>query len=108
MPDQTVKVTFTPPDSFSFSDSNPKMTAAGKIIMHKHPETADWTFVSVNELPSPEYTPTVTGNGSGISVHDAHTKLGSSHYTVTVHDSSGDHTSANDPKQTNPPMITNV
>ena len=107
MPDQTVKVTFTAPDTFTFDKEVVTMTAAGKVVMHQHPETADWTFVSVNNLPSPEYTSTVTGNGSGITINDGHTSSGASSYTVTVHDASGNHTSTNGPAGTVPPMIVN-
>jgi hypothetical protein len=67
----------------------------------------DWTFVSVNALPSPEYTWTVTGNGNGITVNDAFTSNGASSYTVTVHDATGNHTSHAMVSATDPPMIVN-
>lgn len=107
MPDQTVKVTFTAPSTFVFDPPSVSMTAAGKIVMHRHPETANWTFVSVNELPSPEYSYTLIGNGSSADVHDAFTSNGSSHYTVTVNDASGNHTSGDNPSGTMPPMVVN-
>jgi hypothetical protein len=108
MPDQTVKVTFTAPSTFHFDPEAPTMTAAGKVNFHRSPGSAEWTFVSVNELPSPEYTWSVTGNGSGVTVHDAHTSIGDSPYTVTVHDATGDHTSKHSRgKETAPPMIMN-
>jgi hypothetical protein len=108
MPDQTVKVTFTTPSTFAFDPPSAIMTAAGKVNFHRDPGTASWTFVSVNELPSPEYSSTVTGNGSGVAVDDAHTSNGGSSYTVTVNDATGNHTS--EPmsiKGTTPPMIMN-
>lgn len=107
MPDQTVKVTFTSPDAFTFEPEVVSMTAAGKIIMHRDPGTADWTFVSVNELPSPEFTSSVDGNGRSATVNDAYTSNGSSSYTVTVHDQGGNHTSQVPPTGTQPPMIVN-
>lgn len=107
MPDQTVKVTFTAPDTFTFDKEETRMTAAGKVIMHRDPETADWAFVSVNGLPSPEYTWTVTGNGSGITIHDAFTSKGSSSYGVTVHDRNGKHTNQPRPMATELPAIKN-
>lgn len=113
VPDQTVKVSFTAPNTFAFDPPSVTLTAAGKIVMHQEPTTANWTFVSVNELP-PQFTSSVTGNGNGITVNDGHTSDGSWHYTVTVHDATGDHTSdVQAPAQTTPspmtslPMITN-
>ncbi|MFI5241762.1 MAG: hypothetical protein ACHQRL_02045 [Gemmatimonadales bacterium] len=108
MPDQTVKVTFTAPSTFTFDKEATTMTAAGKINFHRDPGSAAWTFVSVNGLPSPEYTSSVTGNGSGLTVNDGHTTNGSSGYTVTVNDATGNHTSqVARIKGTTPPMIIN-
>jgi hypothetical protein len=108
MPDQTVKVTFTAPSTFTFDPETATMTAAGKVNFHRSPESTAWTFVSVNELPSPEFTSSVTGNGSGVTVNDAHTSNGGSSYTVTVNDATGNHTSQLPSiKQTTPPMIMN-
>ncbi len=107
MPDQTVKVTFIVPDVFTFDPPTAIMTAAGKINRHRHPGNADWMFVSVNELPSPEYSSTITGNGSEVHINDAHTSNGPSHYTVTVQDTTGTHTSNAVPTNTQPPMIMN-
>jgi hypothetical protein len=108
MPDQTVKVAFTTPSTFTFDPQTTEMTAAGKVNFHRDPGSASWTFVSINELPSPEYTWSVTGNGSGITVNDAHTSNGGSGYTVTVNDATGDHTSQPmGVKGTAPPIIMN-
>jgi len=106
MPDQTVKVAFTAPNTFTFDPPSVTLTAAGKIVMHQEPSNADWTFVSVNELPA-QFSSNITGNGQGVSIDDGHTSNGSWHYTVTVHDASGDHTSNVQPTQTSLPMITN-
>jgi hypothetical protein len=108
MPDQTVKVTFTAPSTFTFDPETATMTSAGKVNFHRDPGSAGWTFVSVNGLPSPEFTSSVTGNGSGVDVNDAHTSNGGSSYTVTVNDATGNHTSQpTSIKGTAPPMIMN-
>ena len=107
MPDQTVKVSFTAPSTFSFDPETATMTAAGKINLHRDPGSANWTFVSVNELPSPEYSWNITGNGSGATINDGHTSNGASHYTVTVSQNGNTYTSGNNPTSTVPPMIMN-
>ncbi len=107
MPDQTVKVTFTAPSTFTFNPEVATMTGAGKVILHRDPGSADWTFVSVNGLPTAEYTWHLTGNGSGVQIDDAYTSNGPSGYTVTVNDASGNHTSQPRPTGTEPPMIMN-
>ena len=108
MPDQTVKVSFTTPSTFTFDPPSPAMTAAGKINFQQHPASPSWTFVSINGLPSPQFTSSVTGNGNGITVNDAHTSVGEFGYTVTVNDASGNHTSQPQSiRGTLPPMIIN-
>jgi hypothetical protein len=108
MPDQTVKVTFTSPSTFAFDPPTAQMTAAGKINFHRDPGTANWTFVSVNGLPNPPFTSSVTGNGSGITVNDSFSALGDFGYTVTVNDATGNHTSQPQTiRGTTPPMIMN-
>ena len=107
MPDQTVKVTFTDPNTFTFDPPSHTMTAAGKVILNRSPGSANWTFVSVNELSDPPFTWSVKGNGSSMHIDDAFTSNGEFHYTVTVHDATGNHTSGNDPRDTFPPMIVN-
>lgn len=104
--DQTVNVTYTAPDTFAFDPPITHMGAAGKILLKSGPNV-DWVFVSVNELPSPEYTWTLTGNGNGITIEDKHTRLAPSHYTVTVSDASGNHTGPADLIATSLPMIVN-
>lgn len=42
MPDQTVKVTFTAPSTFTFDPETASMSGAGKINMHRDPGSADW------------------------------------------------------------------
>ncbi|MDQ6736213.1 MAG: hypothetical protein M3Z30_00755 [Gemmatimonadota bacterium] len=107
MPDQTVQITFSAPNNFTFTPPSATMTAAGKVILHRSPGNAGWTFVSVNELPSPEYSWTITGNGSGVQINDGHTSNGGSHYTVTIEQNGVQYTSGNVPTGTVPPMIMN-
>jgi len=108
MPDQTVKVSFTAPSTFAFNPPTAIMTAAGKINFHRDPGSSTWTFVSVNGLPSSQFTSTRTGNGSEMDVSDAHTSTGDFGYTVTVNDATGNHTSqVANITGTTPPMIRN-
>jgi hypothetical protein len=107
MPDQTVQVTFNGPGEFSFNPESPTLTAAGKVVLHRSPADANWTFVSVDDLPSPQFTWTVTGNGSNAEVSDGHTSIGQFHYGVTVRNANGTYSSDDNPKQTTPPMIVN-
>ena len=73
MPDQTVKVTFTPPNASSWMfDPNPAhMSAAGKVKLRRDPQSPNWTFVSANGLPT-GYTWDLQGNGTGIDINDPH------------------------------------
>jgi hypothetical protein len=108
MPDQTVKVSFTSPSTFAFDPPIVTLTAAGKINFHRNPGTSTWTFVSINSLPSSQFTSTLSGNGSEIAVNDAHSSNGDFGYTVTVNDATGNHTSqAVNITGTTPPMIRN-
>jgi hypothetical protein len=109
MPDQTVKVSFTAPNTFAFDPPTATVTAAGKVNFHRSPGSSTWTFVSINGLPSSQFTSSLTGNGSEIAVNDAHSSTGDFGYTVTVHDATGNHTSqAMNIKETTPPMIRNL
>jgi hypothetical protein len=107
MPDQTVKVTFTTPSTFTFDPQVATMTAAGKILFQQHPASPSWKFVSINGLPKPPFTWSLTGNGTGITVNDDHSSNGDYGYTVTVNDANGDHTSQPGKIGTLPPMIKN-
>jgi hypothetical protein len=104
--DPIVIVSFEPPSTFTFTPQEAPMRTAGKIQMHQPSDTKAWTFVRVNELPYPEYSSETAGNGKTMTVTDKHMKMGSSHYTVTVIDETGPHTSS-DETRTHPPMITN-
>ena len=107
MPDQTVKVTFSVANGFTFDPESPSMTAAGTIKLSQIPANATWTFVSVDDLPSPQFSWSITGNGNGAEVSDGHTSVGEFHYGVTVQDGNSTYSSDDDPKQTAPPMIVN-
>jgi hypothetical protein len=108
MPDQTVKVSFTAPSTFAFDPETVTMTAAGKINFHRNPGSASWTFVSINGLPTSQFTSTTTGNGSEATVNDTYSSTGDFGYTVTVNDATGNHTSqAANITGTTPPMIRN-
>lgn len=101
-----VRVTFTPPDTFAFSCTEVTMRAAGKIQLHQVPSVDPWIFVSVNELPYPEFTSTIEGDGKTATIKDDHKSLGDFHYSITIRDATGEHTSR-DRTVTNPPMIRN-
>lgn len=85
MPDQTVKVAFSPPSNWSFDKNPAHMSAAGKIILHRDPGSAAWTFVSVNGLPG-GFTSNLQGNGSQITIQDPFTPPYNTPipYTITV------------------------
>jgi hypothetical protein len=107
MPDITVEVTFTDPDTFTFNPPIATLNAAGKVILKATPANPGWTFVSVNNLPTSEFTWSLKGNDSEIHIDDAFTANGGFGYTVTVNDASGDHTSGPTSAATVPPMIMN-
>jgi hypothetical protein len=46
MPDQTVQVSFTAPNTWTFDPPEVTMTAAGKVILQRKPGNAGWTFVA--------------------------------------------------------------
>lgn len=69
MPDQTVKVTFTPPAAWTFDPNPVHMTAAGKVILHRDPGSAAWVFVRATGLPA-GFTWSIQGNGSQLVIQD--------------------------------------
>jgi hypothetical protein len=107
MPDITVKVTFTAPDTFTFEPETATLNAAGKVILKSKTANPGWTFVSVNNLPSSQFASSLKANNAEIHIDDAFTATGEFGYTVTVHDASGDHTSGQTSTATVPPMIMN-
>ena len=85
MPDQTVRVSFNPPDesSWVFTPDEVTMTAAGKIIFLRDPQSPNWTFVSVNLLPE-SWARKGSQNGAQMSVDDPDQPKGEFIYSVTV------------------------
>lgn len=94
MPDQTVKVTFNPPNSWTFDPDPVRMSAAGKVVLHRDPGNADWTFqgASVKDGGG-QFQSRVNPGGQHADIQDDHTSMGSFEYTVTVQDGSGTYTS---------------
>jgi hypothetical protein len=84
MPDQTVQVSFTAPDTWTFDPPEVTMTAAGKIILQRKPGNASWKFVSAAVIGNGQFDVTVNGNGSRVTIQDDHTSNGTFVYGVTV------------------------
>ena len=74
MPDQTVDVTFSPTakPQFSFDPESVTMTAAGKVIFHRRPQSAAWTFKNgtVKGDMLKEFSAAVQGNGTVLQIDD--------------------------------------
>lgn len=94
MPDQTVKVTFTPPNRWTFAPDPVRMTAAGKVVLNRDPGNADWTFTNASVKDGGgQFHPRVNPGGQHAEIRDDHTSMGSFEYTVTVQDGNGTYTS---------------
>jgi hypothetical protein len=110
IPDQTVKVSFNPPDenSWVFTPSVVTMTAAGRIILLRDPHSPNWTFVSVNLLPA-SWETACNPSGSQLTVNDPDEPKGEFVYTVTVLYQGVEYTSpeANIGGEVDPPIIMN-
>jgi hypothetical protein len=85
MPD--VQVTYNPSQTpaWNFNPDPVRLNASGNIVFTQAPGS-NWTFVtaSVQSGGTQFGTPTVNGNGSQMTLHDAHTSNGHWCYTVTV------------------------
>lgn len=73
MPDQNVDVTFdrnaTP--QFTFSSEVVRMTAAGKITLHRRPANAPWVFAGGKiEDPLQQFSFVVRANGKQLQLND--------------------------------------
>jgi hypothetical protein len=101
-----VKLTFRPPDTFVFSCPEVTMSATGIILILQDSDSAAWTFVGTDGLPKPEFETRVVGRGRVMIVKDAHMTAGRFDYTITVHDSTGNHSSRQ--PIVRPPMIMNL
>src|SRR4051812_15099299 len=85
MPDQTVKVSYTPTTSpeWVFDKNKTTMTAAGKIIFHRVNVGPNWKFVCIEGLP-PEWTWRLIGGGNSLEVDDPDRPIGSFTYWITI------------------------
>jgi len=83
MPDQNVDVSYDPNGNpvWTISDPEVEMTEAGKIIFHRKPANATWTFVRINGIPSDW---SQGAQGANYQVDDPHDPLGSWAYTITI------------------------
>lgn len=84
-----VQVTCNPsatPPTWSFSPDPVRLNASGNIVFTQAPNS-NWTFVTatVTNGGAQFGTPTVNGNGSEMTLSDAHSSNGQWCYTVTVH-----------------------
>ena len=90
MPDQSVEVTFDPnaDPQFTFVPPTVTMTRAGKIVVHRRPQDAPWTFLDawVEDATSGQFSAEPRANGSLLHIHDRCTdRRRTPHkYTVTV------------------------
>ena len=90
MPDQTVNVTFSPTadPQFTFEPDPVRMTAAGKIIFQRRPESANWTFKDgvVKDDSQKQFSSSVQGQGRSLHMDDKfYDKVRTPHeYYVTV------------------------
>jgi hypothetical protein len=84
-PDQNVTVTYDPAATprWTITPRAVHMTAAGKIIFHRSPGSARWTFVRVNGIPS-SWTQGGNPAGSLYTVEDPDTPIQNYPYTITI------------------------
>jgi len=83
--DQTVAVTFTPPDIWTFTPDDVKMNDSGKVILRRSPGNQPWSWVSasVKDDTIGQFSPRAP-NGAVLEIQDDHKENGSWSYTVTV------------------------
>ena len=90
MPDQSVEVTFDPnaDPQFTFMPATVTMTRAGRIVLHRRPQSAQWTFVSarVDDGTSAQFSAAPNPNGNQLIIRDAFTDEWKRYhkYTITV------------------------
>jgi hypothetical protein len=74
MPDPNVDVTFNPDGKaqFTFDPPSVPMREKGKIIFHRRPQDAVWTFVEgiVKEDKLNQFSSEKVGNGKLLHIHD--------------------------------------
>lgn len=109
--DQTVRVSFTPPNTWTFDPPVPRLTAAGKIILMQHPGSAPWKFVSAEVSGGGDqfHASPPNPSGSQLTIDDACTAAGLYPYTVTVVQDGRQYTNAGKRIATDhPPQIENA
>ena len=88
MPDQSVEVTFDPnaEPQFTFVPETVTMTSAGKIVFHRRPQDAPWTFQSAWVEDRSDQFEVRIPNGGLLHLRDRFTddRRTSHKYTVTV------------------------
>jgi hypothetical protein len=89
MPDQSVEVTFDPNavPQFTFVPETVTMTNAGRIVFHRRPQDAPWTFSDAwVEDAQGQFEVSIPGNGKVLHIRDDCTdpRRTSHKYTVTV------------------------
>ena len=109
MPDQTMSVSFTAPDTWSFDPPMPTMTGSGKVKLKQADTNQNWTFDSVafDNDSSHQFTPEPpSDNGKKLDIDDAHTADGTYSFTITVTTADGTKYTSPDPKIVNedPPI----
>lgn len=95
MPDQSVEVTFDPNANpqFTFVPDTVTMTKAGKIVFHRRPQDAPWTFQDAwVEDRSDQFSVRIP-NGGLLHIRDRFTdpRKTSHKYTITVRFEWADH-----------------
>ena len=82
-----VQVSFNPSNNpaWSFSPESVHLNASGNIVFTQAPGS-NWSFTGATVVSGGTNfgSPTVNGTGSQMTLHDAHTSLGSFCYTVSV------------------------
>jgi hypothetical protein len=97
VPDQSVEVTFDPNANpqFTFVPDTVTMTKAGKVVLHRRPQDAPWTFQGawVDDNTQGQFEAEVIGNGNLLHIRDAFIDSRKRYhkYTITVRFEWGNH-----------------
>jgi hypothetical protein len=98
----------TNPATFTFTPLSVTLNASGKVILHRTPAQATWTFqtAEVKNDTLQEFQPSVQGNGSLLQINDLFkdTVKTTYHYNVTVL-SGGNSFKSTDPDIVNDPGV---
>jgi hypothetical protein len=107
-PKPEVVVTFpSATGKIEFSNRKVPVPASGELEFGQD-SGADWTFVSINELPPKVFDWEITPGGKGIKVSNRHHPDGTDYdYSVTIKRNGCRHTSDDCDVHTPPPMIMN-